>query len=60
MPKTLEFVVEHDGIVINGVDLIRLDEHGKIIDFKVMVRPYRAIEKLREIMLAAFEVYQLG
>ena len=49
----LEFVVEHDGVVINGVDLIRWDAEDKIVDFKVMIRPYRAIDKVREIMLAA-------
>ena len=56
----LEFVVEHDGIVINGVDLIRWDEQQKITDFKVMIRPYRAIDKVREIMLEALASIQSG
>lgn len=40
----LEFVSEIDGIQINGVDMIEWDEEGKITDFKVMVRPLKAIQ----------------
>ena len=35
----LEFSVEIDGINVNGVDLITWDDDGRIIDFKVMLRP---------------------
>jgi ketosteroid isomerase-like protein len=48
----LEFTTELDGIHINGVDLIRWNEEGKIIDFKVMVRPLKAINKVWEKMAA--------
>lgn len=46
----LEFVTELDGISINGVDIIRWNSNGKIIDFKVMVRPLKAINKVWEMM----------
>ncbi len=46
----LEFATELDGISINGVDIIRFSDGGKIIDFKVMVRPLKAINKLWEMM----------
>lgn len=46
----LEFVTELDGISINGVDIIRFDESGKITDFKVMIRPLKAINKVWEMM----------
>ena len=46
----LEFVTELDGISINGVDIIRFNEDGKISDFKVMVRPLKAINKVWEMM----------
>ena len=46
----LEFVAEIDGIMINGIDLITFDAEGKIRDFKVMVRPLKAINKLWELM----------
>jgi hypothetical protein len=52
----LEFVTEVDGIEINGVDIIRWNSDGKIIDFKVMVRPIKAINKLWEKMAAMLEI----
>ena len=46
----LEFVTELDGITINGVDIIRFNDAGQITDFKVMVRPLKAINKVWEMM----------
>ena len=46
----LEFASELDGIHINGVDIIRWNDEGKIQDFKVMVRPLKAINKVWEKM----------
>jgi predicted SnoaL-like aldol condensation-catalyzing enzyme len=46
----LEFVTELDGIAINGVDIIRFDEDGLISDFKVMVRPLKAINAVWQMM----------
>ena len=46
----LEFTSVVDGIEINGVDIITWDEGGKITDFKVMVRPVKAVNKLWEKM----------
>ena len=46
----LEFHSELDGIQINGVDIVRWNDDGKIIDFKVMVRPLKAINKVWEKM----------
>jgi len=51
----LEFVTVMDGITVNGVDIIRFDEAGKISDFKVMVRPLKAINKVWEMMAAQLE-----
>jgi len=51
----LEFVTQVDGIVVNGVDMIRWNDEGKIIDFKVMVRPLKAIQKLHAQMAAMLE-----
>ncbi|NBB25265.1 nuclear transport factor 2 family protein [Porphyrobacter sp. SLTP] len=48
----LEFVTELDGIAINGVDIIRFNDAGQITDFKVMVRPLKAINKIWEMMAA--------
>jgi hypothetical protein len=49
----LEFEVELDGIHVNGVDLIHWNEAGSITDFKVMVRPLKAINLLHQKMAAA-------
>jgi hypothetical protein len=46
----LEFQSSLDGIQINGVDIITWNDDGKIIDFKVMVRPLKAINKVWEKM----------
>jgi hypothetical protein len=46
----LEFITELDGVAINGVDIIRFNSDGKISDFKVMVRPLKAINKVWEMM----------
>src|SRR5580658_7693474 len=39
----LEFETTIDGIGVNGVDLIEWNERGEIVDFKVMIRPLKAI-----------------
>ncbi len=46
----LEFTAELDGIYINGVDMIHCDEKGKIVDFKVMIRPLKAVNLLHTMM----------
>ena len=51
----LEFVCDLDGIVINGVDIMTFDEAGKIVEFKVMVRPLKAVNLLHTKMKAMLE-----
>lgn len=51
----LEFTAEIDGILVNGIDLITFDDDGKIKDFKVMVRPVKAVNKLWEMMAAQLQ-----
>src|SRR5215469_9288673 len=46
----LEFEREIDGVKINGVDIISFDADGRIIHFKVMVRPLKAINLLHRLM----------
>jgi len=48
----LEFAATIEGIAVNGIDLIRFDMDGRIVDFKVMVRPLKAINKVWEMMAA--------
>lgn len=46
----LEFTAEIDGIHVNGIDLIHWNADGLIDDFKVMVRPLKAINMLWKMM----------
>jgi hypothetical protein len=40
---------------VEGIDLIRLDAHGQVADFRVMVRPHSALQALMEAMVPAIE-----
>ena len=46
----LEFTRTVDGIHVNGVDMIRWNADGQITDFKVMVRPLKAVNMIHEMM----------
>jgi hypothetical protein len=46
----LEFETEIDGIKLNGVDIIDFTDDGRIVHFKVMVRPLKAINLLHRLM----------
>lgn len=46
----LEFQVEIDGLAVNGVDLIKWDEEGRIVEFKVMLRPLKAVNLIHQKM----------
>jgi hypothetical protein len=48
----LEFEVDIDGILVNGVDMLRWDDDGKIIEFKVLIRPLKAINLIHQKMAA--------
>jgi len=51
----LEFAVEIEGIVVNGVDMIRWDDTGRIVEFKVMLRPLKAIQLIHQKMAALLQ-----
>ncbi|MRR17508.1 MAG: nuclear transport factor 2 family protein [Deltaproteobacteria bacterium] len=46
----LEFQTVIDGISINGVDMITWGEDGRITDFKVMLRPLKAVNLVHKMM----------
>ncbi len=48
----LEFKTTIDGVEINGIDMITFAADGKICDFKVMIRPLKAVNKVHELMKA--------
>ena len=51
----LEFEVEIEGIIVNGVDMITWDQNNQIIDFKVMLRPLKAINLIHQKMAQMLE-----
>lgn len=46
----LEFQVELDGIAVNGVDMLKWNDSGKVTEFKVMLRPLKAINLIHQKM----------
>ena len=51
----LEFELEIDAIEVNGVDMIKWDEDGKIVEFKVMLRPLKAVNLIHQKMGAMLQ-----
>jgi hypothetical protein len=51
----LEFMVELDGISVNGVDMIKWNDEGRIVEFKVMLRPLKAVNLIHQKMGAMLQ-----
>ena len=51
----LEFETRIEGKYVNGVDIIRIDESGQIVEFRVMIRPLQAVNLVHAQMQAMLE-----
>lgn len=51
----LEFETEIDGVLVNGVDIITWNDSGRIVEFKVMLRPLKAINLIHQRMAAMLQ-----
>ncbi|MFN7150396.1 MAG: nuclear transport factor 2 family protein [Microthrixaceae bacterium] len=51
----LEFETSVEGTYVNGVDIIRCNEQGRIVEFRVMLRPLKAINLVHTQMKAMLE-----
>jgi hypothetical protein len=51
----LEFEVLIDGIAVNGIDMIAWNGDQKITEFKVMIRPLKAINLIHQMMGSMLE-----
>jgi SnoaL-like domain len=51
----LEFETRMGGIVVNGADFITCDDDGRIVEFKVMIRPLKAVNAVHGRMRAMLE-----
>ena len=54
----LEFETSMDGKYVNGVDIIRINDAGRIVEFRVMVRPLQAVNTVHRMM--GTELHDLG
>ena len=51
----LEFETKMGGKYVNGVDIITCNDEGKIVEFKVMIRPLQAVNLMHRKMAAMLE-----
>ena len=51
----LEFETTVAGKYVNGVDIIRCNAQGRIVEFRVMIRPLQAVNAVHEQMKATLE-----
>jgi hypothetical protein len=51
----LEFETTMEGKYVNGVDIIRCNDEGRIIEFRVMIRPLQAVNLVHQQMAAMLE-----
>ena len=54
----LEFQVEIDGISVNGIDMLKWNDEGTIVEFKVLIRPLQAINLIHQKMGAMLRAGQ--
>ena len=54
----LEFELTVDGIYVNGVDMIRWNGAGQIVDFKVLIRPLQGVNVIHQKMAAMLQAHQ--
>jgi len=53
----LEFSAKVSGRQLKGIDMIRIDDDGRIVEFEVMVRPLSGLQALAEQMAARLAAY---
>lgn len=46
----LEFEAQVEGIYINGVDMLKWNNAGQVTEFKVMLRPLKALQVVQRLM----------
>lgn len=56
----LEFETTVEGTWVNGVDIIRCNDEGRIVEFRVMLRPLKAINLVHAQMKAMLEQMAAG
>lgn len=51
----LEFIADLDGLTVHGIDMLRWDDAGRLVEFTVMVRPFKGLTQLMTLMAPELE-----
>ncbi|MET1004508.1 MAG: nuclear transport factor 2 family protein [Propionibacteriaceae bacterium] len=51
----LEFTADLDGLTVHGIDMMRWDSDGRLVEFTVMVRPFKGLTQLMTLMAPELE-----
>jgi hypothetical protein len=51
----LEFTADLDGLTVHGIDMMRWGSDGRLVEFTVMVRPFKGLTQLMTLMAAELE-----
>ncbi len=51
----LEFIADLDGLTVHGIDMLRWDSDGHLVEFTVMVRPFKGLTQLMTLMATELE-----
>ncbi len=51
----LEFELQLDGIQVNGVDMLKWNDAGQVVEFKVLLRPLKSVNLIHQKMGAALQ-----
>ena len=54
----LEFETEMEGKYVNGVDILTCNDEGKVVEFKVLIRPLQAVNAVHAQMRRMLEKLQ--
>ena len=52
----LEFTAEVGGLAVHGVDMLRWDEDDRLVEFTVMLRPFKGLTAVMEQMAVRMSV----
>jgi len=51
----LEFIADLDGLTVHGIDMVRWGSDGRLVEFTVMVRPFKGLSRLMSLMAAELD-----
>lgn len=51
----LEFIADLDGLTVHGIDMMRWGSDGRLVEFTVMVRPFKGLTQLMTLMAPEVE-----